>query len=129
MARELEQFLGRGNEKAFYIFTYKNAGGAIAGGFVGNRLGETLGGGVLMLALTLVFVGLGLYVTMDTGGLMRIRRWAFLLAYYVRRVATPQERQIIESSALFAVVETRESPIRVRKAGQTVVGKRERSTP
>ena len=36
MARELEQFLGRGNERAFYIFTYKNAAGAVAGGFIGN---------------------------------------------------------------------------------------------
>lgn len=127
MARELEQFLGRGNERAFYIFTYKNAAGAISGGFIGNRLGETLGGGMLMVALTLVCVIIGLYLTMDKGGLMRIRRWAFVATYYLRRATTPQERQIIESSTLFAVVETRESPIRVRKAGQTVVGKRERS--
>jgi hypothetical protein len=110
MARELEQFLGRGNEKAFWIFTYKNAGGAILGGFVGSRIGEMIGG------------GLG---TLDRRGFIWFRRWAILATFYLRRATRNSDARTISSAAFYEITEIREQPIIIRKAGQTIVTTRE----
>ena len=125
MARELEQFLGRGNEKAFWIFTYKNAGGAILGGFIGSRLGEMIGGGLGTFLVILLGITLGLIITLDRRGFIWFRRWAIAIAFYLRRATGSAEAQTISSAAFYEISEIREQPIIIRKAGQTIVTTRE----
>jgi hypothetical protein len=125
MARELEQFLGRGNEKAFWIFTYKNAGGAILGGFVGSRIGEMIGGGLGTFLVILLGISLGLIITLDRRGFIWFRRWAILATFYLRRATRNSDARTISSAAFYEITEIREQPIIIRKAGQTIVTTRE----
>ncbi len=119
MAKELEQFLGRGNERAFWVFTYKNAGGAVLGGFIGSRIGQMLGGGGVMFLISIVGLVLGIVVTLDRRGLMWFRRWTIVGKFYLQRALKRDD--VIDATALYEVVELREQPIVIRKAGKTIV--------
>ena len=105
MARELEQFLARGEERAFWLFTYKNAGGAILGGFLGSRIGQLMGTGGIVMALTVVGVGLGLGITLNRRGLMWGRRLWFTILFYLRSAVKPRT---IDAGEWYRVVEERE---------------------
>ncbi len=119
MAKELEQFLGRGNERAFWVFTYKNAAGAVLGGFLGSRIGQLVGGGGLLFLMSIVGLALGIVVTLDRRGLMWFRRWVIAGKFYLRRALNRDS--FIDATALYEVVELREQPIVIRKAGKTIV--------
>ena len=121
MARELEQFLARGEERAFWLFSYKNAGGAILGGFMGSRVGQILGTGGIVMALTIVGVGVGLGITLNRRGLMWGRRLWFTILFYLRSAIKPRT---IDAADWYRVVEEREHAVGVRQAGQLVVAPR-----
>lgn len=89
--RELEQFLGRGNERVWWILSMKNIGGGVIGAMTLNQVGQLLGGGGTMIALSVIGLLLGLWMTWNRRGLIRLRRWLvaarFLLA---RAIHAPQ---------------------------------------
>lgn len=121
MARELEQFLARGEEKAFWLFTYKNAGGAILGGFMGSRIGQLMGTGGIVMALTIVGVGIGLGITLNRRGLMWGRRLWFTILFYLRSAIKPRT---IDAGEWYRVVEEREHAVGLSHAGQLVLAPR-----
>ncbi|KPL83021.1 hypothetical protein [Herpetosiphon geysericola] len=121
MARELEQFLARGEEKAFWLFTYKNAGGAILGGFMGSRIGQILGTGGIVMALTMVGVGVGLGITLNRRGLMWGRRLWFTILFYLRSAIKPRT---IDAADWYRVIEEREHAVGLSHAGQLVLAPR-----
>ena len=121
MARELEQFLARGEERAFWLFTYKNAGGAILGGFMGSRIGQLMGTGGIVMALTIVGVGLGLGITLNRRGLMWGRRLWFTILFYLRSAVKPR---MIDATDWYRVVEEREHAVGLSQAGQVVLAPR-----
>jgi len=125
MAKELEQFLGRGNEKAFWIFTYKNAGGAILLAYFGTRLGQALGGGFFSFMCGLAGAIIGLVLTLDRKGFMWVRRWIFTLRFYITR-ATAEGKTLINAQELYEIVELKEQPIIIRRAGQVIMTPRSR---
>ncbi len=43
--RQLEQYLGRGEEKVLWLLSYKHAGGGLLGGFLGRFVFNALTGG------------------------------------------------------------------------------------
>jgi hypothetical protein len=118
MVKELEQFVGRGNERIFWIFTMKNAGGMFGGGIVGSRIGDILGGGGILMVCMLLGAVAGLILTLDRRGLMWGRRYWLAGRWYVRRAYQPT---IIEAAAWYEVVEESETPIVIRAAGKTLV--------
>jgi len=126
MARELEQFLGRGEEKFFWIFTYKNAGGAIVGGFLGSRIGQIVGSGGLVMLMTIVGILVGVGITLNRRGLMWGRRLWLTVLFYVRSALRPRE---LDSAVLYEVVEERERAVVIRKKGQTILAPRGAGTP
>jgi hypothetical protein len=119
MAKELEQFLGRGNERAFWVFTYKNAAGAVLGGFLASRIGQMMGGGGLLFLMSIVGLVVGMVVTLDRRGMMWFRRWAIVGKFYLQRALKRDD--FINATALYEVVELREQPIVIRKGGKTIV--------
>lgn len=124
MAQELEQFLGRGDEIVFSIFTYKNAGGAVIGGFVGSRFAEMAGASGLVVFLgILIGIIIGLWITWNSRGLLRLRRWIVTLRFYLRRAV--QRERVINASELYEVIELRNQPIIIRRDGQTLIAPKE----
>lgn len=108
---ELEQFLGRGEEKAVWLLSMKNIGGLILGGLLGQRLGTVLfGAGVGVLLCTLLGAGLGMALTFQYHGLLILRRLVIRLRFYLRRAVAPRT---VDAEAIFTVVEQHELPIRV----------------
>lgn len=111
MYSELEQFLGRGEEKAIWLLSMKNIVGLIAGGLLGQRLGTVLvGDGGLVLLGTVLGAALGIALTFQHHGLLILRRLVIRLRFYLRRAITPRT---VEADAIFAIVEQREVLIRV----------------
>jgi hypothetical protein len=129
MAKELEQFLGRGNERAFWVFTYKNAAGAVLGGFLASRIGQMMGGGGLLFLMSIIGLVVGIVVTLDRRGLMWFRRWVIVGKFYLQRALKRDD--FIDAIALYEVVELREQPIVIRKGGKTIVttSQTDRDTP
>ncbi|ABX07868.1 hypothetical protein Haur_5241 (plasmid) [Herpetosiphon aurantiacus DSM 785] len=121
MARELEQFLGRGEEAAFWILTYKNVGSAILGGFMGSRVGQLMGTGGIVMLLSVVGVALGLGLSLNRRGLMWGRRLWLALLFYLRSAIKPR---MIDAGDWYRVIEEREHAVGVRQAGQLVVAPR-----
>ena len=108
---ELEQFLGRGEEKAVWLLSMKNIGGLILGGILGQRLGAVLcGAGIGVLLCMLLGAVLGMAVTFQYHGLLIGRRLTMRVRFYLRRAVRPQE---IDADTIFLVVEPHELPIRV----------------
>jgi hypothetical protein len=118
MVKELEQFIGKGNERVFWLFTMKNAGGLVGGGLLGSRLGDLLGGGGVLLLCLLLGAAAGVIVTLDRRGLMWGRRWWLAGRWYARRAYRPT---VIDAAAWYAVVDERETPIVIQVAGKTLV--------
>ena len=84
---ELEQFLGRGEEKVFWILSLKSIGGLAVGGFLGQRLGLLLfGHGLGAMGTTLALAGLGLVLMLQYRGLIVARRLVIRGAWYVRAI-------------------------------------------
>jgi hypothetical protein len=112
---ELEQFLGRGDEKFFWVLTYKNLIGLGVCGFLAHRIGTALfthGPGVLLaLALGLL---LGVLLTNSSKGMMRIQRIVLLLRFLVRRAF---HAPLLDSARLYTVVVDSEPLLRVRQRG------------
>lgn len=121
MARELEQFLGRGEEQAFWIFSYKNVGSAILGGFIGSRVGQLMGTGGIVMLLSVAGVALGLGLSLNRRGLMWGRRLWLALLFYLRSAIKPR---MIDAGDWYRVIEEREHAVGVRQAGQLVVAPR-----
>lgn len=108
---ELEQFLGRGEEKAVWLLSMKNIGGLILGGLLGQRLGTVLfGAGVGVLLCTLLGAGLGMALTFQYHGLLILRRLVIRLRFYLRRAVAPRT---VDAEAIFTVDAVQEVPIRV----------------
>lgn len=123
MARELEQFLGRGNEKVFWIFSLKNAGGAIAGAYIGSRIGQTLGSGIIVFLSSVLFLALGLALTLDIKGVMLSKRWLIAIKFFIGK--TFNQHKPINAQEWYEVVEIKEQPIVYRKSGETILAPRE----
>lgn len=121
MARELEQFLGRGEEAAFWIFSYKNVGAAIVGGFMGSRIGQLLGTGGIVMLVTVLGVALGLGLSLNRRGLMWGRRLWFTILFYLRSAIKPRT---IDATDWYRVVEEREHAVGLSHAGQLVLAPR-----
>src|SRR5215216_345379 len=84
---ELEQFLGRGNEKVFWVLSLKDMGGLALGGFVGQRLGAALvGAGGALILMTLLGAAVGLGLMLQYHGLVVGRRLVLLARYLLRRL-------------------------------------------
>lgn len=84
---ELEQFLGRGNEKVFWVLSLKDLCGMALGGFIGQRGGEILfGSGMPAMVVALVGAFIGLTLMMQYHGLIIGRRLVLLLRFYGRRL-------------------------------------------
>lgn len=89
--QELEQFLGRGEEKAVWVLSYKNILGLVLGGLVGQRLGLVAGG----QGLAPVLVGcagalIGVLLTMQLHGIVVGRRLLIRLRFYLGRAVRPR---------------------------------------
>ena len=121
MARELEEFLGRGEEAAFWILTYKNVGAAILGGFMGSRVGQLLGTGGIVMLLSVLGVALGLGLSLNRRGLMWGRRLWLALLFYLRSAIKPRT---INAGDWYRVVEEREHAVGLSHAGQLVLAPR-----
>ncbi|MBM7846297.1 hypothetical protein [Herpetosiphon giganteus] len=125
MARELEQFLGRGEEAAFWIFSYKNVGAAIVGGFMGSRIGQLMGTGGIVMLLSVVGLALGLGLSLNRRGLMWGRRLWLALLFYVRSAIKPRT---LDAGEWYRVVEEREHAVGLSHAGQLVLAPRTMAT-
>lgn len=112
MYSELEQFIGRGEEKAVWLLSMKNLIGLILGGVVGHRLGTVLvGTGVGVLLIMLLGALVGSVLTFQYHGLLIARRLVLRLRFYLRRAIRPQQ---IDAEAIFAVsTPPEELPIQV----------------
>lgn len=108
---ELEQFLGRGEEKAVWLLSMKNIGGLILGGLLGQRLGSILFGEGIGVLLCMVFgASIGIALTFQYHGLLILRRLVMRLRFYLQRAVAPRT---LDAEAIFAVVAVQELPIRV----------------
>lgn len=94
---ELEQFIGQGNERAWWIFTWKNVGGMVVGGYTGSSLGDLIG---LPIPLVLVGVALGYFLTRSKKGVMRIRRMGQAAWFYAFSLFS---LPLVDSAAWYAV--------------------------
>jgi hypothetical protein len=116
---ELEQFLGRGEEKAVWLFSFKNIGGLIGGGLVGHRLGSLLfGEGTPVLLCALVGAALGIALTFQHHGLLILRRLLIRARFYLHRAIRPRT---VDAETIFTVVAQREHPIRITRQDGTPV--------
>jgi len=123
---ELEQFLGRGEEKAIWLLSLKNMGGLIIGGILGQRLGTILvGEGSLVLLCTILGAVLGITLTFQYHGLMILRRLGIRARFYVQRALRPR---VIDAEAIFAALEQQTYPIRIERLDGTPVIMPERTT-
>ena len=80
---ELEQFIGRGQGKAWLIFTWKNVGGMVGLGYIAMNIGQIMGGTMVLVPLGVL---LGFWATQPQGGMIRLRRWVQLVWFYVMSV-------------------------------------------
>jgi hypothetical protein len=120
---EMEQFLGRGEEKAVWIFSFKNVGGLIVGGFLGHRLFSVLGwtGGLVFVGV-LLGAAIGITLTFQRRGVLIARRLLIMLRFYIRRAVAARR---IDATTLYTVVEQREQLVRVRRrSGSAIIGAR-----
>ncbi|HEX6291291.1 MAG TPA: hypothetical protein VFZ66_19060 [Herpetosiphonaceae bacterium] len=111
MYTELEQFLGRGEEKAVWLLSIKNIGGLIGGGVLGHRLGSLVfGDGLGVLLCTLLGALAGLILTFQQHGLLILRRLVIRVQFYLRRAV---RARTLDADAIFPVNVPREIPIQV----------------
>ena len=83
---ELEQFIGRGEEKVFWLVSQKNVLGLFLGWMIGQRLGQLLfGDGSLVPLCGAVGAILGVAVTFQYHGLLIARRLTIAARFYLRR--------------------------------------------
>ena len=94
---ELEQFIGQGNERAWWIFTWKNVGGMVVGGYAGSSLGDLLG---LSIAFVIAGVLLGYVLTRAKKGIMRIRRMGQAAWFYAMSLVT---LPVVDSAVYYAI--------------------------
>ncbi len=116
-AQELEQFLGKGEEKAWWIFTYKNVAGVVVGGFMGNRIGQLMGGGIWNMLMIVVGAALGLLVTLNQRGLMWGRRRWIALWFYLSEAVSPTT---IDAATLYTVTTEEEQRLVFTHDGATI---------
>lgn len=83
--QQMEQFLGKFNEKLWWILSYRHAAGAVVGGFSLSRIGQLLGGGWWMLCTGLLGVILGVWLMWTVRGQMRVVRLATLGWFFARQ--------------------------------------------
>jgi len=108
---ELEQFLGRGEEKVIWLLSYKNIAGLIAGGIIGHRLGRAIAGeGGLVFLCTILGAGLGIALTFQHHGLLILRRLTIRVRFYLQRAIRPRT---VDAEAIFAAPPPPPTPIRV----------------
>jgi hypothetical protein len=123
---ELEQFLGRGDEKIFWRLSLLNAGGAILGFLVGQRLGE-LGGlhGPVLIGFAALLGIAGVWATTKRKGVVRAQRtWLWLRWLVARQV----KARVVDAGQFYAVVEEVRPQIRHRRGGATTLRSGTRST-
>lgn len=116
---ELEQFLGRGEEKVWWRLSLLNAGGALLGFFIGQRAGELAGlRGPVLIGLALVVACVGIWATSKRRGVIRAQRtWLWLRWAVLRRV----QPRVIDAAELYAVVVEDTPVVRHRRDGATVL--------
>lgn len=110
---ELEQFLGRGEEKVAWLVSYNHVVGMLLGGFVGRTLGVILdvSAGWMLLGSVLGAM-LGIWLATQYHGLRVGRRLTIRLRFYVRRSRGPQR---INAAVLYDSPTTRPVLVRVRQ--------------
>lgn len=83
---ELEQFLGRGDERAVYLFSFKNIAGLVMGGMLGQQLGGlVLAPGLATTGVAVAGAVLGLVLTVQYQGLIVGRRLLIAVRFYLGR--------------------------------------------
>jgi hypothetical protein len=117
-ARELEQFLGKGEEKAWWFLTYKNVAGIVVFGFIGNRIGQLLGGGIWNMVMIAVGALAGLLITLNQRGLMWGRRRVIALWFYLREAVSPTT---IDAATWYTVTTEEEQRLVFSHEGHTIV--------
>jgi|GEM_PF-5665636 len=116
---ELEQFLGRGEEKAVWIFSFKNLAGLIVGGIIAQRLAVLLlEPGLLTALIATLGAVVGVTLTMQRHGVILGRRLLIRLRFYVFRSTKPR---VIDAALCYTHVEEREQPVRMRTVDGTPV--------
>lgn len=124
--RQLEQYLGRGEEKVLWLLSYKHVGGALVGGFLGRFLFNLLAGGSAgwaLLGLVLGATAGTMLLTQYHGVLMAYRLW-LLARFYARRSRGARR---VHAALLYEVVPTAPQVVRVRqRSGQAVIVPRRR---
>ncbi len=119
---ELEQFLGRGEEKAIWLLSYKNIAGLLLGGYIGHEFGSSLAGtGGWVLGAVVLGAVIGVVLTMQYRGLLVARRLLIRLWFYLQRTCGPRR---IDARLLYQTIETPRHVVRVRRQhGQQVVAR------
>lgn len=111
---EMEEYLaGMGEEKALWIFSYKNVAGLVVGVFLGQRLGTLLfGTGLAGLLTTLLCAGVGIGLTLQVHGILFARRLLIRARFYLRRAAGPR---IVDGTRYAEERPEHEKRVRVRR--------------
>ena len=112
-APELEQFLDRGQIRAWWGLAWRAVAGLATGAVLGQQLGVILYGNRWpMAALTILGAALGLSLMLQRRGLVNARRLAIRGAYYARRI---RKHNVIDGRAHGIVPAEVEQPaLRVR---------------
>ncbi|HEU4321775.1 MAG TPA: hypothetical protein VFS21_01380 [Roseiflexaceae bacterium] len=106
---ELEQFLGRGDERVFWRLSMLNIGGALLGFFLGQRLGELAGmHGPALVGLALLPAILGIWFTSKHRGVLRMQRLWLWVRWRVRSLLRPP---VVDAGAHAAVAEEEAAPV------------------
>jgi hypothetical protein len=116
---QFEQFLGRGNEKVFWIFSYKHAAGLLMGGFLG-RLGANVIFDGVGWALTGMVLGaiVGMLLLTQYHGILVARRVGLLARFYLQRSRRPQR---INAALLYEEPMSQPQRMRVRYRNGTPI--------
>ena len=114
---ELEQFLGRGDERAVYLLSFKNIAGLVVGGIVGQQLGGLLvAPGLPTTAVALLGAVVGLILTVQYQGLVLGRRLLIAARFYLGRAV---RADVIDAGSGAVPVVAEPALLRMRRADGT----------
>ena len=124
--RQLEQYIGRGEEKVLWIFSYKHVGGALLGGFLGRFVFNVLAGESIGWAFLGMVLGalVGVLLLTQYHGVLMVHRLLLLMRFYARRSRGARR---VHAALLYEVVPTAPLQVRVRvRNGQAIIVPRHR---
>jgi predicted membrane chloride channel (bestrophin family) len=119
--QELEQFLDKGQERAWWLLSWWNAAGLVVGIIAGQKLAEVWGWSSLVCML--VGAAIGLTLTVRYHGIVVARRLWLWLAFWVRSLLG----QTTTSVGHTVSTQTERPHIHIRhvRDGRTVIGRSE----